>query len=380
MENMQNTHSQVIIKKEKNKASQQKTFNRLIKKIQELQAKQEKMVRDLDETLQFYLNTFRPDELILVQRVVERILLIHEAYKTEKSLTKKQLLTIKEWLKEEVGELCSTYDPDDTPAAIKEMFKELHGIGYQEGRAQVLEEITNDFKQEFKDLFNDDIDFSDIDPSSSQEDILRHIFMKMGQGARDFQDRFEQAPKTKKELAKEAKKQAVEELQNKSLQSIYKQLARVLHPDLERDSEMRALKEELMKKLTVAYENDDLFSLLKIEMEWMNHSVNKTQFHNDSEIKVYNAILKDQVEELEMAYEAIFMNPRYLSIQRFYPYRFTGIAELKTRYNQLQRLLPITEVALARIKTAEKNTVLRELIAEQREDMASDASCDCGTC
>lgn len=51
MEHTQNAHSQVIVKKEKNKASQQKTFNRLIKKIQELQTKQEKMVRDLDETL-----------------------------------------------------------------------------------------------------------------------------------------------------------------------------------------------------------------------------------------------------------------------------------------------------------------------------------------
>lgn len=316
-----------------------------------------------------------------MQRVAERTTLIYEAYKTEKGLTKKNRETIKEWLKEEVGGICSTYDPNDTPAAIKEMFKELHGIGYEEGRMQALKEIIDPFKQDFKDFFNEDIDFSDIDSSSSQEDILRHIFMKMGQAANDLKDKFEQTPKSKKELAKEAKKDAVEALQNKSLHSIYKQLARALHPDLEQDPERRALKEELMKKLTVAYDKEDLFSLLKIEMEWMNHAVDKMQFHNDDEIKIYNAILKEQVAELEMASEAIFMNPRYLALHRFYPNRFTGILELKTRYNELKRVLPITKVALARLKTAEKHTVLQEIIQDQRETMGSNrSSCNCGTC
>jgi paraquat-inducible protein B len=170
-------------------------------------------------------------------------------------------------------------------------------------------------------------------------------------------------------------------MQSKSLQTIYKQLVRVLHPDLERDSQKRTWKEELMKKLTVAYENNDLFSLLTIEMEWMNASAEKIRSQNDTDLKIYNAILKDQIQELQVSIDMLFMHPRNLPIQKFYRNGFNGIASLKKKAIDLKKLIQEIQETMPRLQTKQAKTIFKEII-QQRVIMQNleRISCTCGTC
>ena len=215
---------------------------------------------------------------------------------------------------------------------------------------------------------------------------MRNIFMKMGEAASEFQEKVRQAPKTKKQLEKEAKKQALEALQNKSLHTIYKQLARVLHPDLERDPEKRIFKEELMKKLTAAYDKDDLFALLQIEMEWMSHSVDAAQAHNDADIKLYNAILKEQVAELEMATAMLIMHPRYAALQKFYEDDFDGIATLRLKHMELEMVLKQVQKIIDALAGSRAKKAFEDLVETQRREKQMEAtrrkvsSCSCGMC
>ncbi len=57
-------------------------------------------------------------------------------------------------------------------------------------------------------------------------------------------------------------------MKKRNLKSLYKQLAKVLHPDLETDPESKLQKEEWMKRLTSAHALGDLRELLSIEFEW----------------------------------------------------------------------------------------------------------------
>ena len=59
-------------------------------------------------------------------------------------------------------------------------------------------------------------------------------------------------------MEKEERTRQAEQLRNKSITSIYKQLAKVLHPDLEPDAERKQAKGTLMQELTAAYRNNDL--------------------------------------------------------------------------------------------------------------------------
>lgn len=373
----------VIVKKEKPiLTSHQKAFNRLIKRVEELQIKQEATSHEVNLALQFYYDTIKPDEALLSQALIERIKIAYQFYKNSKELSKNERKLFKMWLADEVGQVCNMNDPSKMPDEIKKIFKELNGVDYKESLAQEMEGLQERIQNEF----GMDVDLSDVDLQGTQEDIMRNIFFKMGQTASNHQQSFRETPKTKKQLEKESKKQAIEEMQSKSLHTIYKQLVRVLHPDLEQDSQKRAWKEELMKKLTTAYENNDLYSLLTIEMEWMNFSVGKIQSQNDEDLKIYNAILKDQIQELQVNIEMLIMHPRNVAIQRFYQDGFDGVSSLKTKAIELKKLIQETQEIIARLQTPQAKTIFKEIIQERiaLQNFMSKGlmamACPCGAC
>lgn len=374
----------IVGKKEKSALTHNhRTFNRLIKTLKDLQLEQEATNRDLDIALQFYYTDIKPDEAVLLQCGMERIKIAYQFYKAPQKFSKNELKTFKIWLAEEVSQFCKMHEPHELPDEIKEIFKELNGTDYKDIFTEESEEVRNRIQEEFKEA-GIDVDLSDIDVNDPQEEIMRKVFLKLGQAKSEQQESGRQAKKTKKQLEKELKEQQFEETQAKSLNSIYKQLARVLHPDLEQNLEQRAWKEELMKKLTTAYKNHDLYSLLAIEMEWMNHSAGKMQSQNDEELKTYNTILRDQAKELQIAIDMLAMHPRYMPIQRFYNGKFDGVATLKKQHNELKKLIQKNKELILRLQTSEAKTIFRKIVQEQIEMQnfmkLGFMACTCGKC
>lgn len=73
--------------------------------------------------------------------------------------------------------------------------------------------------------------------------------------------------KTKAQRQKEEAAQADQKQLETNAKTIYRQLARVHHPDLERDPEKQATKTAQMQRITEAYEADDLYTLLQLLAE-----------------------------------------------------------------------------------------------------------------
>ncbi len=73
--------------------------------------------------------------------------------------------------------------------------------------------------------------------------------------------------KTKTQRAKEDAEQADQKQLETNAKTIYRQLARTHHPDLERDPEKQADKTAQMQRITEAYEADDLYTLLQLLAE-----------------------------------------------------------------------------------------------------------------
>jgi hypothetical protein len=107
---------------------------------------------------------------------------------------------------------------------------------------------------------------------------------------------------------------AAEELRKRSIANIYKQLARVLHPDLERDSERQKKKVQLMQELTTAYRQNDLHTLLRLEMQWIKNEGDNLDRLTEERLGVYNEVLGAQVEALERRLRDLIFHPRYRSI------------------------------------------------------------------
>ena len=73
--------------------------------------------------------------------------------------------------------------------------------------------------------------------------------------------------KTKTQRALEAAEQADQKSLESNAKTIYRQLARTHHPDLERDPEKQAHRTAQMQRITAAYEADDLYTLLQLLAE-----------------------------------------------------------------------------------------------------------------
>jgi curved DNA-binding protein CbpA len=96
----------------------------------------------------------------------------------------------------------------------------------------------------------------------------------------------------------------------RTIGAIYKQLAKVLHPDLEPDPEKRGEKLALMQQLTAAYRNEDLPSLLRLELEWLHREEGDLDRLTEEELKIYNAVLREQAGERQAGVRPLQLGSR----------------------------------------------------------------------
>ena len=142
-----------------------------------------------------------------------------------------------------------------------------------------------------------EIDLSDIHLGQNPEEGMRKLQERLAAAAAAARSRSRKP--TKSQLERERKQQAVAEAKQRDLKTLYKQLAKVLHPDLETNPDLRANKEEWMKRLTSAYAAGDLRELLRIELEWLGEESSNLAAAGDEKLKVYSLILKEQIDEVK---------------------------------------------------------------------------------
>ncbi|MEG1748206.1 MAG: J domain-containing protein [Tannerellaceae bacterium] len=110
----------------------------------------------------------------------------------------------------------------------------------------------------------------------------------------------EEPPHKKRKMTKaELTRKIQEEQTQKSIRTIYMELAKGLHPDLEQDDEVRQIKEERMKQLNEAYQKKDLSSLLTMQLNWLEESIKSPETQPDEVLKGYNKVLKEELKKLK---------------------------------------------------------------------------------
>jgi hypothetical protein len=158
------------------------------------------------------------------------------------------------------------------------------------------------------------IDLSELNMEMSSEEINNFVEDKIrnyGNGNSQNRNTKQHKKKSKKQIEKETKEAEIEELKGKSLSSIYKSLAKIIHPDLEQNPEKRNQKEQWMKMLTVAYEKKDLKTLLEIELEWAKGESDHIETIALDKLKLYNQMLRSQVQEMEIAAATVYNEQKY---------------------------------------------------------------------
>lgn len=288
---------------------EQQQFYRLTKKIEALQKEIEELRKKLPNILLFYEAEFEP--LIKKQANLDMEVAMIVGNSIDKyKYGKKQLKDIKEFVLYMCDKVFSQIEPNKKQ---KEFFDKWSDVSYDEELKNQMKEGSEMFSYFMKEQFNLDVDINLEDYMNDPSDFEK-FSQKILEEKNKNDEKKSKRKKTSKQLQQEEIKKAQEEIKNKNIRSIYITLAKLLHPDTETDATRKIEKENIMKEVTNAYEKKDLFTLLKLEMEWVNKENENIEKLTQENLKIYNSVLKEQVKELEYEMEATVHQPVFSKI------------------------------------------------------------------
>jgi len=301
---------------EKTLSKEQQTFNRLIKRIEKLQAELEKSARTLDQKLDFYGKQIYPleqREIVLLKDLTRSL---YQFFQESHLFSRNDRAILGEIISVQWHNIIHL-EQTEPDAEFKEIFRAVEHRDYDEAAEEELDSIKEEMQARFADM-GLDLDLEDMDRTLTEEELFEKI-TQIREQLQQQAKRNGAAPKrkTKKQLEKEANEKKAEEARAKSLNSIYKQLVKIFHPDLEQDPDRRLEKEELMKKLTTSYKSGDLHTLLKLELQWIQQEGVDLDKLTDEKLALYNESLKQQTNELEEELRQLVRHPRYQPLYQF---------------------------------------------------------------
>lgn len=342
--------------------STERTFNKLQAQIKALKEQQNKIQQGLDASVQFYFGKVAPEEKALQDGLTERVKIFYQMYNESNQLSREEIELLKKFIIADIDLLAKVDSDDGVVPEITMIWADLKGISLDQLDAHMLDSFNKKMQKKASQQASD-ADDSDNDQRNSQEEN------RQKESYTPFEEQEEStqnSKKSKKQLQQDAKNNAFKEMQKKNLSIIYKKLARFLHPDLEQDSLVRAFKEELIKKLISAYKKNDLHGLLAVETEWVQYSSGKKQLLTIDQIEAYNAILRDQVKEVQVSTSTLLFTPEYSAVQPFYQSHSDGIVNLHSHYNILKKEAQSVKAMVDNLQAADAIAIIKNAIRQAR--------------
>ena len=364
----------------------QKEFNRLMKQLEKARAAQVRKVQKLDALQQQIIHEVMPlieqsnrlhcDICFLVRAALDKIKFSARQREALEDLLSGRAQDI---LNDPIG--LSEEDLEKLSAIIKELGPSID------------DEIADDYAkhdfasmrhmlEEFARSQGVEIDLNDIDINGDPQEFER----KMQDRLRDLQEKLlekgytgkpqKSRKPTKAQQEKERKQREHEEAKQRDLKSLYKQLAKAIHPDLENDPELKIHKEVWMKRLTAAHGAGDLHELLKIEMEWLGEESDNLTKASEEKLKIYHAVLKEQIREVKLQTESLHYQPQYQTLHRFSDDYFGCLPNVPVLIRERKQEIVINSKLYATLLEGDTATrfVLKDL-AQKHRDLISDFDC-----
>ena len=121
-----------------------------------------------------------------------------------------------------------------------------------------------------------------------------------------FEDDFEQyaaeqqqAREQAKQQRQQQKREQAEQMAAQSLKTVYLKIAAMIHPDREPDESKKAEKTELFQQASQAYEQQDLFYLLKLQLQLEQNKGVGSKELSAEQLKFYKLAVDSQSQQLE---------------------------------------------------------------------------------
>lgn len=353
----------------------QRTFNRWICRIEDLRREMAQETERLDRLMGAYAAELHPLEVGIMEQRKAMVRALRPFLRGMGLNGRRQRETLRTLLYTQLEEIQSIAGPVWTDPDLQELWEELEMV-FRAQRNRQEDTLFDDFQflaeEEFR-AMGLKVDLSKFRPGMTPQEFQEAL--------EDARRQVEEAPDpepqprrtskgrpdAKPRLAAADRERLAEELRQRDLGSLYKQLAKLLHPDLESDPVRREEKESAMKRLTTAYKARDLHALLELELEWIRHEGTDAARLSAEKLRVYNGILEEQVRDLERQLDELSLHPRYAPLQR-YSGPFDGPETLEPRRlrSRLTAELQELKALVERLSGPDVLPLVRQLLREVR--------------
>lgn len=109
----------------------------------------------------------------------------------------------------------------------------------------------------------------------------------------------QQAREQAKQQRQQQKREQAEQMATQSLKTVYLKIAAMIHPDREQDETKKVEKTELFQQASQAYEKQDLFYLLKLQLQLEQNKAVGTKELSAEQWRFYKLALDAQSQQLE---------------------------------------------------------------------------------
>lgn len=354
----------------------QKKFNDLLVKIEKAHQRNTKRKKKLDDLLAIAGESVVPVIGELNRLVYMWIKLVREKIREEKFLGD-DLFILDALIGERINYLSrSLLGLSEIEALeLQNLSKEMLTESFKAMSKKEFKQFKNEFGGEmFGDLMdgvNSPEDLTDLIVNFTDE-AQSENFDGKGFGQEKKKENTKERKKTPKQVQKEADILALQNLKDRELKSIYKDLAKVIHPDTEQDSNLRDEKEEIMKQLTQAYANRDLKTLLELEARWLSKGENDTDELFNEKLRLHILLLQEQLTNIEAAGTEIVFNTHYqlleqIGIDLYYPNRWNPKAVITDVQMEAKSIR--IEIDLLSGSTAQRKRYFKDTIENNRMRM-----------
>jgi hypothetical protein len=278
-------------------SKQQEQFNKRIERLQKLQDEQNRLQSWVPFVKQKIADKLMPLERELGEARAEIVKTLDFQY--DDPFFKPQEKSILSGMIANLGmKLIVEYNID----ALKPIYERHAGISYEASLRKELDQVAAMLAKKAKHDFGIDVDLSGIEADSVEEFMAEarartlEELDNQDEAAREKHEARKQRKAKKKEENPEEKKTI-----SRTVKSIYNELVKHYHPDREQDEEERLRKTAIMQQITVAYEKNDLFTLIQLQLSMAKSGAEKLDKLTDQQLSHYNKILQDQIRDLEIA-------------------------------------------------------------------------------
>jgi hypothetical protein len=303
---------QIEPKLQKSLSKKQQTFNRLTQRIGALKQDIKEESGKLEVLMGLCLTEIVPQHARIARSRIALAKVLARA--TERIRFSSRHF---EAIGEAIVSLCEeAFAEIEVDAELESFYNQWAEHSYREKLNRQLQRSKEMFADMMRDRYDVDIDVEDIEDSTEGFAQFRQRMREQLEAERQ-QFWTEHRQKSDKQRQREAAQKAQKELAQRSIRSIYIALAKVVHPDSESDEALKASKEEVMKRVTVAYEQQDLQTLLALELEWIHQTTENLLYLADEKLQVYLAVLKQQVDDLEREKIGLLHSPQYGAVATY---------------------------------------------------------------